>query len=39
MNFIDFEINDDDDDYKIINDKNDNKSDDAYPGYYGRLIK
>ena len=32
------EIIDEDDDYKIIDDKNDNKSDDGYPNYYGRII-
>ena len=36
VNFIDFEIIDDDDDYEIINDENDDKSD---VGYYGRLIE
>ena len=38
INFIDFEIIDDDNDYEIINDKNDNKNDDGYPCYYGRMV-
>ena len=39
VNFIDSEIIDeDDDDYEIINDKNDNKNDDSYPCIYGRMV-
>ena len=34
INFIDFEITDDDNDYEIIDDKND----DGYPCYYGRMV-
>ena len=38
VNFIDFEIIDDNNDYEIIDDKNDNKNDDGYPCYYGRMV-
>ena len=34
VNFIDFEIIDDNNDYEIIDDKNDNKNDDGCPCYY-----
>ena len=38
VNFIDFEIIDDNNDYEIIDAKNDNKNDDGYPCYYGRMV-
>ena len=38
VNFIDSETIDDDNDYEIIDDKNDNKNDDGYPCYYGRMV-
>ena len=38
VNFIDSEIIDEDDDYEIIDDKNDNKNDDDYPCIYGRMV-
>ena len=39
VNFIDFEIIDDDNDYEIIDDdKNDNENDDGYPCYYERMV-
>ena len=38
VNFIDFEIIDDDNDYEIIDDESDNKNDDLYPCYYGRMV-
>ena len=38
VNFIDFEITDDNNDYEIIDDKNDNENDDGYPCYYGRMV-
>ena len=38
VNFIDFEIIDDNNDYEIIDDKNDNENDDGYPCYYGRMV-
>ena len=38
VNFIDFEIVDDNNDYEIIDDKNDNENDDGYPCYYGRMV-
>ena len=38
INFIDSEIIDKDDDYEIIDDKNDNKDDDNDPCIYGRMV-
>ena len=38
VNFIGSEIIDEDDDYEIVNDKNDNKNDDDYPCIYGRMV-
>ena len=37
VSYIDSEIIDDED-YEIINDKNDNKNDDNYPCIYGRMV-